>query len=376
MIHMDHSRIQANLRHIAQHEAKPNPKPLPYTTITRGFEAVAYPKIVRELKDNDLIVKQKSLLAARELLGVPTSYMQCIAAGITPAVVALLQDDDPIVRERAAGTMEYLATKEVGARDIKQHGGVPLMVSLLKDSALPVRDAAYKALIEAARFNPIREALVEEKTALPLLMKLALEEEHGRSLRGLILLNACVQVRHNKDALTQLVDHAKAIPALTALISEDKSPEIQEHAAKLLGLCASTFQDAKIEAVQVGAVPKLLALLDQPSILLASTATTALMMITVVNDAKYAVVNTKGGIEALVKWLDPANEQLCINAMECISNVAEAPEARPLLAEGGAFEKLSSIHGGPYPEGVKSSAAQAMRQCKFKCLPFAPLPGR
>lgn len=45
---------------------------------------------VRELKDDELIVKQKALLAARELLGSPIGYMQCIAAGITPAIVKLL----------------------------------------------------------------------------------------------------------------------------------------------------------------------------------------------------------------------------------------------------------------------------------------------
>jgi hypothetical protein len=46
---------------------------------------------VRELKDSNLIVKQKALIAARELLGSSTSYVQCIAHGITPAVIALLQ---------------------------------------------------------------------------------------------------------------------------------------------------------------------------------------------------------------------------------------------------------------------------------------------
>lgn len=32
------------------------------------------------------------------------------------------QDDDALVRERAAGSLEYVASKEVGARDIIQVG--------------------------------------------------------------------------------------------------------------------------------------------------------------------------------------------------------------------------------------------------------------
>jgi hypothetical protein len=85
------NNIEANLRAICKHEAKPNPRPIPSTTLTRGFEAVAFPKIVREIRDEDLEVKRRALIAARELLGSSTSYVQCIAAGITPAVIALLK---------------------------------------------------------------------------------------------------------------------------------------------------------------------------------------------------------------------------------------------------------------------------------------------
>ncbi len=35
------------------------------------------------------------------------------------------QDGDSIVRERAAGTMEYIAVKEVGSKDITQASGAP-----------------------------------------------------------------------------------------------------------------------------------------------------------------------------------------------------------------------------------------------------------
>jgi hypothetical protein len=36
-----------NGRHISRFEAKPYPQPLPATAVTRGFEAFAYPKLVR-----------------------------------------------------------------------------------------------------------------------------------------------------------------------------------------------------------------------------------------------------------------------------------------------------------------------------------------
>ena len=43
------------------------------------------------MKDSNLIVRQKALLAARELLGSPINYMQCMATGITAAVIKLLK---------------------------------------------------------------------------------------------------------------------------------------------------------------------------------------------------------------------------------------------------------------------------------------------
>lgn len=105
-----------------------------------------------------------------------------------------MQDSDSIVRERAAGTLEYVTVKDVGARDMIQHGGVPELVKLLDDEVQPVRAAAYKALIEAGRFDSTRRALVAEQSALPLLMQLVLDEDPGLAVKGLVLLNACVQV--------------------------------------------------------------------------------------------------------------------------------------------------------------------------------------
>eukprot|EP00967_Tisochrysis_lutea_P076910 scaffold104205_cov19-Tisochrysis_lutea.AAC.2 len=101
-------------------------------------------------------------------------------------------DDDALVRERAAGTAEYLAKKELGARDIIQHGGIYQLVACLSDTALPVRDAAYKALYEGARFDVVRRELTAQK-ALVTLMALVLEEQQGRALQGLRILNACTQ---------------------------------------------------------------------------------------------------------------------------------------------------------------------------------------
>jgi hypothetical protein len=50
-----------------------------------------HPSKVRELRHDDARIRRKAVVAARELMGAPEKLVQCIAAGVTPALIALLQ---------------------------------------------------------------------------------------------------------------------------------------------------------------------------------------------------------------------------------------------------------------------------------------------
>lgn len=190
------------------------------------------------------------------------------------------------------------------------------------------------------------------------------------------MLCSLLQVLNNDESLKQLIDHAGSIEALVRLIGDDQPADIQQQAAQLLGVLTSRLEEAKVDAVKDGAVPKLLDLLSSDKIHLASAAATALMTITISRDGKYAVIHTSGGLETLVAKLDRVHEQLCVNLMEVITNVAEAPEARPVLAEAGVQAALTHIHDASTSEVLKRSSAQALRQCGFKHLPYDVLRGR
>jgi hypothetical protein len=164
-----------NAHHIAAHEAKPFPQPLLACAVKRGFEAFAYPKLVRELRDPDPAARARALAAAPELLRAPAQLVQCIAAGVTPALVALLLAPDcPAAAAAAAAAaadagkggagacaaaagagaqrdaaeaVRLLLARELGARDLLQHGGLGPLVAMLQPAcALAVRDAGYAAL--------------------------------------------------------------------------------------------------------------------------------------------------------------------------------------------------------------------------------------
>lgn len=178
------------------------------------------------LRSEDAVIKGKSIVAARELLVAPEKHIQCIAAGITPALRDLLsstssqsptpqqeQEGTPQAAETeaapppsppaatttadtqaaAATTMRLLVSKEVGCRDALQHGVLPPLLQLLKQPSTAVRDAAYSCLAAAALFEPWRTALVREG-ALPALLMYAQQEEPQRAAHALELLHHCTQV--------------------------------------------------------------------------------------------------------------------------------------------------------------------------------------
>lgn len=60
-----------------------------YTAYSRCDKS--HPLQVGELRSDNPVVKSKAVVAARELLVTPTKHIQCIAAGITPALIDLLK---------------------------------------------------------------------------------------------------------------------------------------------------------------------------------------------------------------------------------------------------------------------------------------------
>jgi hypothetical protein len=59
-----------------------------------------------------------------------------------------------------------------------------------------------------------------------------------------------MQVKHNDEALKQLVEEGDAIPSLATVLMAD-NVKVQEHAACLLGALTSGSEDAKVAAVKV-----------------------------------------------------------------------------------------------------------------------------
>eukprot|EP00878_Enallax_costatus_P043865 GHUV01051964.1.p1 GENE.GHUV01051964.1~~GHUV01051964.1.p1 ORF type:complete len:252 (+),score=78.34 GHUV01051964.1:492-1247(+) len=238
---MDDYNSLTNSSHIVKFECRPNPQPTPANAVTLGFEKYAYDKIVGQLKSDNPIIRAKAVVAARDLLVAPTKHIQCIAAGITPALVDMLKEPKAYLQAEAASTLELLAVRDVGCRDLIQHQGLQQLLQLLQQTYPAVKDAAYKTLCTAAKFESCRAAVVRQE-----------------------------------GALGQLVRHAQ----------QEECPARAGQALELLLHCT--------QAVDCGCVAELLKLLACGSADMACAAAEALMMITLTREAKVAVHQAKG----------------------------------------------------------------------------------
>ncbi|KAI8469628.1 MAG: armadillo-type protein [Monoraphidium minutum] len=384
-----------NGRHIARFEAKPYPQPLPATAVARGFEAVAFPKLVRELRHDDACIRRKAVLAARELLAAPQSLVQCIAAGATPALVALLQEPEEMLRRDAAAALQLLLRRELGARDLLQHGGLaPLLGLVGAASAAGVRDEAYDALLELARFEVGRAALSAHKGALPALVARAQHEDPPRAARALGVLRAVAQVRASESTLGQLIYNAGAVPVLAGLLdAAAQPPAVRAAAARVLAALCSTRPEAITQAVGAGCVPRLVAGLvvagadsrDEAAMELADASAAAVANISAAKAGKVAFTEA-GGVAALSALVSAVLERSGPGApgggsdgmghgsggdsgsLPCLllniaASAAELPEARRQLLAGG---------GAAVVKALAARATQGQRPADGEGSPLLP----
>eukprot|EP00878_Enallax_costatus_P042655 GHUV01050084.1.p2 GENE.GHUV01050084.1~~GHUV01050084.1.p2 ORF type:complete len:116 (+),score=30.68 GHUV01050084.1:1395-1742(+) len=102
-------------------------------------------------------------------------------------------------------------------------------------------------------------------------------------------------MRHNQEALSNLIAVVQAVPKLAAIISNTAvTMLVRLKATQLLAVLTSTQEDARKQAVDCGCVAELLKLLACGSADMACAAAEALMMITLTREAKVAVHQAKG----------------------------------------------------------------------------------
>jgi len=332
------------------------------------------PAQVRELEHSSVVVRQKSLVAARELLVVSQCRVQCIMAGCIPALVTLLSDEDVVVRERAAQALQLVGANTPGCVHLLSERAITKLVGMLCDPNAVVRSAVFRALLEAAHSAIVRAELLSSIDTVLQLMRSAREEDGDRVDLALQLLRSVLLGRQQEAAVEALVADG-AIEACVDLLWSSKDPKAQEGAAWVLHLLAVP-EDGKARAVASGGVQNLAKLLSSSHGGVVKASSAALMAITVSAQSKTLAAECASDPEVYGALLDSGDDELLMNVLQVVSNICEnAGGRRRLQPLQPRLESMLEARGGVADvDRLSGHLGQTLRQLRFETLPYRELP--
>lgn len=304
----------------------------------------ALPKLNRQLKDANLLTRQRAVMSLCDFLHDPEHIADAIREGIPQTLKKLLADGDLTVRQRSTECLYVIGGHAIG-RDALLDEEVIISLAKLFDDKEPIaRKNAHQAIEMVSETAPGAEGIVNAKLVPNLVNKL--REEHDE-IKELILdtLHFCMRV----DTTAALAN--KAMEVFTELLKH-KSAVIRSKAARDI-MDLSVPLEGKDKAVEVKCVPILVELLtDTSSDSIRSSAAGAIMMIAITTKGKYTALDANA-ISALVENVAHTNSEVRLNSLKALTCLSEAPEGRKQLLEH--VDKIKTKCEDPIPAVVKAA---------------------
>lgn len=284
----------------------------------------ALPKLNRELKDPELITRQRALMTLCDYLHDPEHIADALLkVGVAESLKALLSDPDGTVRHKATEALYIISGHNIG-RDAFIDFSIIFPLSKLFDDELDiVRRNAHMAMEMLTEFHPGAEGVVETHLIPILVDKLKVEVDE---IKEYILdtLHFCMRL----DQVQALI--AGAMEVFTELLLHE-SPIIRAKAARDV-MDLSVPLDGKRKACECNSLPSLVTLLSDEDPDVRSKAAGAIMTITITTQGKYTAIKA-GAIPELVKLVDDESSEVRLNAITAITTLSEAPEGRREVLE-------------------------------------------
>ncbi|CAI9157401.1 unnamed protein product [Rangifer tarandus platyrhynchus] len=111
----------------------------------------ALPKLNEELQADDLLTRQKALMALCDLMHDPEHVYTAIRIGCLESLKALLRDTNDLVRIKTTEVLYIMATHNVGREGFLQHSVIQALSFLMSDPRSACRENLYAALRHLAQ---------------------------------------------------------------------------------------------------------------------------------------------------------------------------------------------------------------------------------
>ncbi|KAE8634535.1 hypothetical protein XENTR_v10002341 [Xenopus tropicalis] len=318
-----------------------------------AFGERALPKLNEELKDSELITRQRALMALCDLVHDPENVYQAVHLGFLESLKSLLHDQDSTVRQKATEVFYIMAGHSVGRQGILKSDVIPAISKLLDDPVVICRQNMHKTFEMVSELPAGAAALVKANLVVQLVQKLECELE---DIQMIILetLHFMLQT----DVLQAL--SAGAVGILKGKLSHP-SAGIRRMAAKaLMDICVPL--EGKETVCQEEVVPLLVHLLQDSDNEVRANAAGALMNITITTQGKYAAINS-GAIPKLLALVSDGYSRVRLNSLKALTTLSEAPEGRKvLLADVNIIQSCLDDQS----EAVRRAAAIAIQVIQWK----------
>eukprot|EP00760_Papus_ankaliazontas_P033293 PhM_4_TR6281/c0_g1_i2/m.93872 len=355
-------RLRDNLRIIATHECKPNPEPHAPTVLTEAYADGVYPKILRTLKDPNVVLRIKALQMLQGLVELKKeNIVKAARDGLVAGLVAALQDGDSEVRLLSANCLYYMMRHDVTIGHVVRGNFVPSLLAAVSDSSPHVRAAMLRVL--AAMNRPTDNVVTQELIRLgcvPVYLRQIDDCPDDDNICSAALI-ALTKVLSEKEAFIAVLD-AHGMDTLGRVVHSDSIPTRQPETFcdALEAIAQLAFYTAgKRAAVRVNVLPSLskilsvfgTRLLSEPSdaTMDVCVACTGAVMAIAIDDAGKKLTYECGIFGELLRLIGDdvclMNTSLLVNVMELLCILSENPQAReemkPLVERIESIEAIS-----------------------------------
>ncbi|XP_074549603.1 armadillo repeat-containing protein 3 isoform X3 [Halichoeres trimaculatus] len=340
----------------------------------------AIPSIIDKLSlEEDIVVHEFATLCLAVLSVDFVCKVQISDNKGLPPLIQLLSSPDPDVKKNSLEIIFNLVQDYQSRVAVHELGGIPPLLELLKSDFPVIQHLVLRILqnvtIDEDSRNTFREEQGFEKL-MDILSNIEFSDLHAEALQ--VVAN-CLS---DSESL-HLIQEDGGLTKLMEFILNPSTPEIQSSAVKcitrvaqssenrgllhkqniekvlveLLSVCDVSVQTSTCQAVfamsfhhaskdslrDMGAIPAVVQLLNDESLILREAATQALCSLTDSNTLNARAVYEAGGHELLVQQLSGSSPRMVANSVATLANMAEQEVIRCSILSHGTVQALAEL---------------------------------
>lgn len=218
--------FRKNNAHIARFATRPNVDAQDPDEVSMAFEARVYPKLVKLLSNERIIVRQKALYSLIELfLQCKENISSALDADMMEPCMDLVDDPDSTVRENALCAMGFLVTLKKGRDQFVKDQFISELIPCVSDDESPTAVRYALRVMKNVSMHVDARNLLRDTGCIPVLVSCMKKSDSSyfANKEQRLVLTECLQALQNAlaaDGAQEIAIEAGAVPVLNRLLQD------------------------------------------------------------------------------------------------------------------------------------------------------------